>query len=144
MHWAILYLFRLEPTMFVPEFRNSNNPNIKKAPVQSNRNKGGVSAIVKVQQKPKTSAATVSPSTIEPSLEYEFEQSFDNIRIAQPIYFTALTSIISTILSNFLTSTSTSTSIVSVYTSTFTSTSYTATSSYYVAGACYPSGLSTC
>jgi len=131
MHWAILYLFRLEPTMFVPEFRNSNNPNIKKAPAQSNR-------------KPKTSAATVSPSTIEPSLEYEFEQSFDNIRIAQPIYFTALTSIISTILSNFLTSTSTSTSIVSVYTSTFTSTSYTATSSYYVAGACYPSGLSTC
>lgn len=131
--------------MFVPEFRNSNNPAIKKVPAaQSNRNKPGVSAIVKIQQKPKTTP-TASPSIIEPSLEYEsFEQSFDNIRIAQPIYFTALTSIISTILSNFLTSTSTSTSIVSVYTSTFTSTSYTATSSYYVAGACYPSGLSTC
>ncbi len=142
-------ILRLEPTMLTPEFRNNNN-NYKVH--QNNNRKKAPPTIIKVQQQQQQQQEeeidtdSSSPSIIQPSIEQfePFEQSFGNTRIAQPIYFTALSSIISTILSNLLLSTSKITSTSTVYTSTYTSTTYTATSSYYVAGACYPSGLSTC
>ncbi|EFX76415.1 hypothetical protein DAPPUDRAFT_306165 [Daphnia pulex] len=73
-----------------------------------------------------------------------FDKPSDNIRVASPIFGNGISSLISSIVSGILTTTTTTTSIITAYTSTSVSTSYTGTASYYVVGACYPAGLTTC
>ncbi|XP_057376610.1 uncharacterized protein LOC130697829 [Daphnia carinata] len=103
-----------EPTM-LPQFRNTHhNPSI---------------ALVKE-----------SPSAIAPS----FGKSNENVRVASPIFGGGINSLISSIVSGILITTTSTTSTVTAYTSTSTSTSFTGTTSYYVVGACYPAGMTTC
>ena len=118
-------VMKFEPTMLA-EFRSSD-------PDPGLRSGSG-----------KKKAPASNPVIIQPSFEEEFNQELSSFRSAQPIFFNQLSSIISNIVSSLLTSTSISTSIITVYTSTSTSTSYSATTSYYIAGSCYPSGITTC
>ncbi|KAI9563623.1 hypothetical protein GHT06_011087 [Daphnia sinensis] len=116
-----LQYYRLSPTQvlsfeptMLPQFRNTHNPSI---------------ALVKE-----------SPSAIAPS----FGKSSENVRIASPIFGGGINSLISSIVSGILITTTSTTSTVTMYTSTSTSTSFTGTTSYYVVGACYPAGMTTC
>uniref|UniRef100_A0A0P6ETH2 Uncharacterized protein n=1 Tax=Daphnia magna TaxID=35525 RepID=A0A0P6ETH2_9CRUS len=116
-----LQYFRLSPSQvlsfeptMLPQFRNTHNPSI---------------ALVKE-----------SPSAIAPS----FGKSHENVRVASPIFGGGINSLISSIVSGILTTTTTSTSIITMYTSTSVSTSFTATTSFFVVGACYPAGLTIC
>jgi hypothetical protein len=71
-----------------------------------------------------------------------FDKPSDNVRVASPLF--GINSLISSIVSGILTTTTTTTSTITAYTSTSVSTSFTGTASYYVVGACYPAGLTTC
>jgi hypothetical protein len=71
-----------------------------------------------------------------------FDKPSDNVRVASPLF--GISSLISSIVSGILTTTTTTTSTITAYTSTSVSTSFTGTASYYVVGACYPAGLTTC
>lgn len=73
-----------------------------------------------------------------------FDKPSDNVRLASPIFGNGISSLISSIVSGILTTTTTTTSTITAYTSTSVSTSYTGTASFYVVGACYPAGLTTC
>ena len=104
-----------EPTM-LPQFRNTHNPSVK---------------LIKE-----------SPAIIS-----SFEQSSDNVRLASPIFnnkISGINNLISSIVSGILTTTITTTSVVTAYSSTSATTTFSATASFYVVGACYPSGLTTC
>jgi hypothetical protein len=79
-----------------------------------------------------------------PAIIPSFEKSPENVRLASPIFGNSINSLISSIVSGILTTTTTTTSIITAYTSTSAATTYTATASFYVVGACYPSGLTTC
>lgn len=79
-----------------------------------------------------------------PAIVPSFEKSQDNVRLASPIFGNGINSLISSIVSGILTTTTTTTSIVTAYSSTSATTTFSATASFYVVGACYPSGLTTC
>jgi hypothetical protein len=102
----------------LPQFRNANN----KIP-------GNMKYLIKDL-----------PEAIEPS----FDRAGSGLRISAKLFSGGINSLISSIVSNILVSTTTTTTFVTVYTSTSATTTYTDTASFYVVGACYPAGLTTC
>jgi hypothetical protein len=76
---------------------------------------------------------------IESSLEIKDSTADNGVRIAQPIYFAAVASILSNIFPAALASTTTSTFTKTVYAGgTTVITVFTATNSYTLVGSCYP------
>ena len=76
---------------------------------------------------------------IESSLESKDSSTNNGVRIAQPIYFAAVASILSNIFPAAVASTTTSTFTKTVYAGgTTVLTVFTATNSYTLVGSCYP------
>lgn len=79
---------------------------------------------------------------VEPAIEssLETDDPDNGVRVAQPIYFAALASLLSNIFPSALQSTTTSTITSTVYNggTTFI-TVYTSTNSFFLLGSCYPS-----
>jgi hypothetical protein len=114
----ILFFKSFEPTA-LPQFRNSAN----------NKIPGNMKYLIKDL-----------PEAIEPS----FDRAGSGLRVSAKLFGGGINSLISSIVSNILVSTTTTTTFVTVYTSTSATTTYTGTASFYVVGACYPAGLTTC